>query len=96
MVDEGLPTRDLSLTESIDLLKHLDQAAIEYLDVNETRLVAISGSAIFLIDAKDGTISNTQELTVRLWEPSQQDVEDAHRSPADEIEAFINRLAVPE
>lgn len=53
MVDEGLSIRNLSLTESIDLPKQLDQAAIEYLDVDETRLVAIFDSAIFLIDTKE-------------------------------------------
>lgn len=69
MADESRPTKRVDTPAGTDITGVLERASVEHLVVNDTRLVAISGRSIFIVDVIDGCVTSADVLAVQLWAP---------------------------
>lgn len=91
MASATRPTRHVDLSAGTDVTGVLDRGAIEYVEVNERRLVAIARRAIFVVEVEAGTLTDANELTVQLWAPPPVG---AATDPRDVLlEEFVESLA---
>ncbi|MBX0298245.1 hypothetical protein [Haloarcula nitratireducens] len=78
-----------TLPKPTNLRDTLERAGIEYLDVDEERIVVIYQQAILMVTATDGQVTATQELDVELWEAAPGTVE---QEPETLLTAFCDEL----
>ena len=93
MTSEDEPIQHCTLIESANLRTRLDEAAIEYLEVDDAKTVVIYRSAVLVVKATDGHITKVTAFTVELWEPPADDFE---YEPDDLLNSFVDELIPPE
>jgi len=89
MTSEDELVQHCTLDEPADLRVALDEAAIEYLDVDDDKTVVIYRSAVLIVKATDGHATNATAFTVELWEPPANNFE---YEPDDLLTTFISKL----
>lgn len=72
MTDDEEPVQQCTLDTAVDIPKALEAAAIEYLDVDEHRTIAICQSAILMVTATEDQATAARAFDVALWESRQQ------------------------
>lgn len=73
-----------SLDRPVDLRQALSEQHIEFLKVNDTRLVVLYQGEVLQVTAVDGTTTHTREFHGRVWETP--------NSSTDDWEAYIERF----
>ena len=68
----------------VDLQRLLTEHGIEFLEVNDTHLIALSQGEVIQLTVTKGDTSNGQIFRGRVWETPQ--------SSTDDWEGFINRF----
>lgn len=89
MTGEDEPVQHCQLSEPVDLRTALAAAAIEHLDVDETRTIVIYQSAILMVSVPEGRATAARAFDVELWE---EPAHDPDRDPDDFLSAFIDEL----
>jgi len=89
MTSEDGPVQRCTLNEPVDLRVALDEAAIEYLDVDDDKTIVIYRSAVLIVRATEGHATNATAFAVELWEPPADDFE---YEPDDLLATFIDEL----
>ncbi|WP_255152779.1 hypothetical protein [Halorarius halobius] len=72
------------LDQPVNLQRLLTEQGIEFLNVNETRLIVLYQGEVIQLTVANGEMSNAQILRGRIWETPQ--------SSTDDWEEFINRF----
>lgn len=88
MTGEDEPAEHCEVDVPVDLRAALEAAAIEYLDVDDQRTIAIYQDAILMVTATEGDATAAQAFDVTLWEPPTGGA----REPADLLASFIEAL----
>lgn len=88
-MSEDEPAQHCELAEQVNLLAALKSAAIEHLDVDTHRVIAIYQSAVLMIIVTEGQITSATAINVELWSlpPYDPDYE-----PSEILSMFIDRL----
>ncbi|AEN07798.1 hypothetical protein Halar_0563 (plasmid) [halophilic archaeon DL31] len=89
MTDEDEPVQHCTLAEPANLRTALEQAVIEYLDVDENRTIVIYQQAILMIVATEGQATAAQAFDVEFWKGSPND---STRTPDEFLTACIDEL----
>jgi hypothetical protein len=89
MTSEDEPVQHCTLDEPADLRAALEEAAIEFLDVDDDKTVVIYRSAVFVVEATEGHATNATAFTVELWEPPTDNFE---YEPDDLLTTFTDEL----
>ena len=87
MSDSASPRASISLSEPADIPTVLDRAGIDYVSVDDQRLLAIYLTGIFNVVTEPEPVSNAHTLQIECWEaplPSRND----ERSPQELLEDF--------
>ncbi|WP_312622035.1 hypothetical protein [Haloarcula sp. 1CSR25-25] len=92
MTSEDEPVQHCTLDEPADLRAALEEAAIEFLDVDDDKTVVIYRSAVLIVRATEGHATNATAFTVELWEPPADDFE---YEPDELLTTFIDELIPP-
>lgn len=62
------PVHHYEPTEVMDLISALDAAGIEYLEVDEHRVVAIYRDSVIILNAVEGGLTAAEAFEFELWE----------------------------
>lgn len=89
MTSEDEPVQHRTLNEPADLRTKLDEAAIEYLEVDDAKTIVIYRSAVLVVKATNGRVTNATAFTVELWEPPADNFE---YEPDDLLTSFVDEL----
>lgn len=90
-MDDARPTTHVTFPTETDVAGRLGRLAVEYVGVNDTRLIAIFQRTIFVVDVTEGRLAAARELAIQLWALPPAGTTAA--PPADLLEAFVQSLA---
>lgn len=68
---QDLPSVELSLETPVNIFTSLDQAGVDYVDVDDQRVFVIYLNAIFNVTVNRGLLTAAEEATVDCWEAPQ-------------------------
>lgn len=88
-MSEDKPVQHCELAEQVNLLAALKSVAIEHLDVDTRRVIAIYQNAVLMIIATEGSITSTTAIDVELWSPPPYESNQNHNKI---LSMFIERL----
>lgn len=77
------------LAEQVNLLAAFKSAAIEHLDVDAYRVIAIYQSAVLMTIATEGQITSATAIDVELWNPPPRNPD---HDDCEILSMFIGRL----
>lgn len=89
MTGEDEPVQHCTVSEPADLRTALETAVIEFLDVDDQRMIVIYQQAILMVIVTKGQTTAAREFDVELWKDPPYD---PTRDSNDLLTGFINEL----
>ncbi|KYH23805.1 hypothetical protein HAPAU_38840 [Halalkalicoccus paucihalophilus] len=93
MNDEEWSPVQYRFTELVDLLVAFEQAGIEHLEVSDERTIVIYSHTIFDLEVDDGSLAETQLITVDVFDVSSKHATTDDPDPVTLTEPLIDELA---
>lgn len=93
MNDEEWSSVNYQFDESVDLLTAFERAGIEHLEVSDERTIVIYSHTIFDLEVDDGSLAETQLITVDVFDVSSKHSTTDDPDPVTLTESLIDELA---
>lgn len=93
MSDRSAVSHRYEFAAPVDIPAVLEASHIEFLDIDETRAIVISGDAILDVDTGEGSLTHATTIEVEMFEPP-PDIEPAETDALSELlTQFVDRVA---